>query len=61
MIICVDGTYREATPEEQAEIDELIKNAPVLPKSDDERITELEINQLDLAEAIATLYEGDAA
>lgn len=61
MIICVDGIYREATPEEQAEIDELIKNAPVLPKSDDERITELEKSQLDLAEAIATLYEGGAA
>lgn len=58
MIICVNGEYREATQEEQERVESLVQSVGEMPKSNEERIKELETTQLDLAEAITVLYEG---
>lgn len=51
----------DATEEELAEIESLKNDAPQSLPSDSERLEKLEQNQLDLAEAIATLYKGGTA
>lgn len=61
MKVLADGVYRDATEEELEEIELLKQDVSFLPPTDSERIERLEQNQLDLAEAIATLYEGGAA
>lgn len=61
MKILVNNVYRDATKEELTEIESLKKDVPQILPSDAERIEKLEQNQLDLAEAIATIYEGGTA
>lgn len=65
MMLFINGVEREATPEEELLYKVNFKEKitpPVNPKAKmEERIVSIEQSQLDLAEAIATIYEGGTA
>lgn len=65
MMLFINGVEREATPEEELLYKDVSKQQitpPANPKATmEKRIISIEQSQLDLAEAIATLYEGGAA
>ena len=58
MIINVDGVNREATQEETALFMAELEQIKYQPKSIQEQVDELRNSQLDIAEALTSIYES---
>lgn len=56
--ICVDGIYRDMTPEEIAEMEKIAAEAPAPEPTPEERIAALEQDNAELREAIEALISG---
>ena len=61
MRICENGIYRDMTPEEIAELEKLVAEAPQPEPSPEERIAALEKDNAELREAIEALISGVTA
>lgn len=58
MKICENGTIRDMTPEEIAEMEKLAAEAPTPEPTPEERIAVLERDNAELREAIEALVSG---
>lgn len=61
MRIYVNGIYRDMTPEEVAEFEKLVAEAPALEPTPEERIAALEKDNAELREAMEALLSGVTA
>lgn len=61
MRICENGIYRDMTPEEIAELEKLVAEAPAPEPSPEERITALEQDNAELRDALEALLSGVTA
>ena len=60
MIIQNNDGIRDATPDEESNIKALLELCPKDFKSVQEQIDEIRTSQLDIAEAVTSLYESEA-
>ena len=61
MRICENGIYRDMTPEEVAEFEKLVAEAPESEQTAEERIAALEQDNAELREAMEALLSGVTA
>ena len=58
MRVCDNGTYRDATPAEIAEMERMAEEIPTPEPSIEERISALEREKAELVEALELLLSG---
>ncbi len=59
ILVNVDGVIREATNKEQELLDRMAADFEQRPKTVQEQIDEISSAQLDIAEALTSLYESE--